>query len=227
MLSTRLARAMAAAWVVCACAVNAAAHDRPDFSGTWTADQAKSARTSSDGKTRKALMLGSEFTARQDATTLTLRITSGPLHVTAVYNLDGSESTNMSPGGAGQPDIAVVSRASWEGSKLVIRSTSTSQSDGKALTIESVRTMFLDTDGTLVIDRTGTPISEVPETRSVYTKVREPQAILISLPHCLIARLPYGRSLRGRTSRPTWPSPRRPRPQVSDGAYVRQCPPDQ
>ena len=164
------ARAMAVAWVVSACAVGANARDRPDFSGTWTADQAKSTRTGADGVTRIALMLGSEFTARQDAATLTLDITAGPIHLTAVYRLDGSESRNVSPGGAGQPDVTVVSRASWEGSKLVIRSISPSQLAGKTVTIESVRTMYLDADGTLVIDRTGTPVSEVPETRSVYRK---------------------------------------------------------
>jgi hypothetical protein len=166
------ARAMAVACLVCGCAVGARAQDRPDFSGAWTADEAKSTKTGADGVTRMALMLGSEFTARQDATTLTLQITAGSMHVTAVYSLDGSESRNTSPGNAGEPNVTVVSRASWEGGKLVIRSTSASQSGGKTVTIESVRTMFLDTDGALVIDRTGTPASEVPETRSVYKRVR-------------------------------------------------------
>jgi hypothetical protein len=170
MLTTTPARVIVALGLACACAVSAPAQDRPDFSGTWTADPAKSVRTGSDGKARTALMLGSEFTARQDATTLTLQITAGPLHVTAVYKLDGTESRNSSPGGAGQPDVEVVSRASWEGSKLVIRSTSSAESGGKTVQIESVRTLFIDADGTLVMDRTGTPASEVPETRSVYKK---------------------------------------------------------
>ncbi len=169
---TRLAWGMTVLSVLCACAAGATAQDRPDFSGKWAADRARSTRTGADGVVRMALMLGSEFTARQDATTLTLQITSGSVQVTAVYRLDGSESTNMSPGDAGHPAVAVVSRAAWNGARLVIRSTSTAQSDGKTLMIESVRTIFLDTDGTLVIDRTGTPASEVPETRSVYRRVR-------------------------------------------------------
>ena len=172
MLQKASARAIAALWVVCACAVSVLAQDRPDFSGTWTADRAKSVRTGSDGKVRTAMMLGAEFTARQDAAALTLQITAGQLRVTAVYNLDGTESRNSSPGGAGEPDVEVVSRASWDGSKLVIRSTSSAQSGGKTIQIASVRTLFIESDGTLVMDRTGTPFGEVPETRSVYKKVR-------------------------------------------------------
>lgn len=172
MATTRLAWTFAALSFACACAQGALAQDRPDFSGTWTAVQARSVRTGSDGKSRTALLLGGECTIRQDATTLTLDITAGQLRVKAVYKLDGTESRNSAPEGAGGPNVEIVSRASWEGSKLVIRSTSTGQSNGKTIQIESVRTLFIDSDGTLVLDRVGTPISEVPETRSVYKKVR-------------------------------------------------------
>jgi hypothetical protein len=148
------------------------AQGRPDFTGNWIFDEAKSANMDANGKVTLARMLGDRFQARQDAATLTLTITSGGLKVTAIYQLDGSESRNMSPDGAGRPDVAVISRASWEGDKLVIRSTSTSEAGDKPLTIESVRTLWLDASGSLILDRTGTPASEVPPTRSVYTKVR-------------------------------------------------------
>ena len=39
-------------------------------------------------------------------------------------------------------------------------------------TIETRRVLWLDKDGTLVIERTGTPASEVTPSRSVYTRVR-------------------------------------------------------
>jgi hypothetical protein len=172
MSSMKCVRVFVTVVVACTLAASLDAQDRPDFSGTWTNDRVKSVHTGADGHVVMAAMLGDEFTAKQDATTLTLQITAAGLHVTAVYKLDGSDSTNMSPGGAGQPDVSVVSHATWEGSKLVIRSTSTADADGEPVTIESVRTMFLAADGTFVVDRTGTPASEVQETHSVYTKVK-------------------------------------------------------
>jgi hypothetical protein len=119
-----------------------------------------------------APMLGKSFVATQDATSgLTLTITSGAIVVTAVYKLDGTDSRNMSPDVPGQPYVAVISHASWEDTKLVILSTSTSTAaDGTSLTIESKRVMWLDEDGSLIIERTGTPASAVIPTRTVYTK---------------------------------------------------------
>ena len=173
MVPTARVRKIVMVWLVCACTAGVLAQGRPDFSGTWKADPVRSARTGSDGKSRTALMLGMECTIKQSATALTLQITAaGPVNVTAVYKFDGTESRNSSPDGPGRPDVVVVSRASWEGSKLVIRSTSAAESGGKPIQIESVRTLFIDADGTLVMERTGTPVSEVPETRSVYRKVR-------------------------------------------------------
>jgi hypothetical protein len=171
MVTRRLASVLATLSCACACAAGVLAQDRPDFSGTWKADPVRSARTGADGKSRTALMLGMECTIKQNANAITLEITAaGPLRVTAVYKLDGSESKNRVPDGPGLPDVEIVSRASWEGSKLVIRSTSAAVTGGKAIQIESVRTLFIDSDGTLVLERTGTPVSEVPETRSVYKK---------------------------------------------------------
>jgi len=122
---------------------------------------------SADGRLVIAAMLGDEFVASQDTRALHLTIKAMGQTVNVTYNLDGTESRNISPG-----DIPVVSRASWEGSRLLILSTSTSTEKGKTVTIETRRTIWLDKDGSLVIDRTGTPLSEVQPSRSIYKRVR-------------------------------------------------------
>ena len=145
---------------------------RPDFSGAWVFDQAKSAQPGPDGTVVLAAMLGDEFTARQDAVSLALTIRSGNLRVDAAYKLDGSESRNMSPGPSGQLDVEVVSRASWENGKLVIASNSVSVLEGKQVPIETRRVLWIDAGGSLIIERTGTPVSQVQPSRSVYRKVK-------------------------------------------------------
>lgn len=150
----------------------APAKARPDFSGAWAFDQVKSAQPGPDGKVMLAAMLGDEFVAKQDARSLSLTIKSGSLRVDAAYALDGSMSRNMSPGPSGQLDVEVMSRASWEGDKLVIVSNSVSIVAGRNVPIETRRVLWIDAGGSLIIERTGTPVSEVQPSRSVYRKVQ-------------------------------------------------------
>jgi len=105
--------------LACLAGLNPPQQTRPDFSGKWTFDRAKSAQP---------------------------------------WN--------------GRGDIPVTSRASWSGDTLVIVSTSASSAKGEDLTIETRRVVRLDADGNLIIERTGTPASEVTPSRSVYTRVR-------------------------------------------------------
>ena len=142
---------------------------RPDFSGAWAFDREKTMQQppSTDGRLVIAAMLGDEFVASQDPRALHLTIKAMGQTLNVTYNLDGSESRNISPG-----DIPVVSRASWEGNTLVILSTSTSNDKGKTVTIETRRAIWLEKDGSLVIERTGTPASEVQPSRSIYKRTR-------------------------------------------------------
>ncbi len=151
-------------------AADGSAQARPDFSGTWTFNQLKSAQPGPDGKIVLAALMGDEFTVRQDRTSLNLSIKSGPIRATAVYKLDGSESRNMSPGGPGQSEIEVASTAVWQGDKLIINSTSTSIVQDRPVTIVTRRVLWIDPDGNLVLERTGTPASQITPTRSVYSK---------------------------------------------------------
>ena len=115
-----------------------------DLSGTWTFDQAKTMRPGPDGRVVLAAMLG-----------------------VAVYDLSGAESENVSPG-----DIRVTSRASWQGTKLVIDSTSEGTDQGKPVTIATKRTIWIDAQGDLIVERSGTPASVVTASRSVYRRLR-------------------------------------------------------
>ena len=144
------------------------AQARPDFAGTWTFDQQKSMKPGPDGRVVLAAMLGDDFVALQTASTLTLRISFQGSTVVAVYDLTGAESENVSPG-----DITVTSRASWKGNTLVIDSVSAGQEEaGKPVTIRTKRVIWIDDDGDLLIERTGTPASQVTPSRSVYRRVR-------------------------------------------------------
>lgn len=131
----------------------------------WKFDRARSAEPW-NGRIVIGALLGDECVVTQDRTALTLDITVGGQKIRAVYNFSG-DSRNLSPG-----DIPVTSHTSWEGDKLVIASTSSSNTRGEAVTVESRRVLWLDANRNLIIERTGTPASEVTPSRSVYTRVR-------------------------------------------------------
>jgi hypothetical protein len=93
------------------------------------------------------LGFGPEFTAAQKGNTLTITRTQGDQTVTATYNLDGSESKNMVAGRGGQQEQ--VSKAAWEGDKLVI--TTSLNFGGNA--VEQKRVLSIE-GGNLVIEQT-------------------------------------------------------------------------
>jgi len=159
------ARIVLSLCLACLAGLSQPAPTRPDFSGRWTFDRARSMEPW-NGRIVISPILGDECAATQDATALTLSITVGGQKVTAVYNFTG-ESRNLSPG-----DIPVTSRTSWEGNRLVIVSTSASTVKRQDVTIETRRVLYLDGGGNLIIERTGTPASEVTPSRSVYARVR-------------------------------------------------------
>jgi hypothetical protein len=159
------ARVVLGAWLAGLAAIGAPAQTHPDFSGRWTFDRARSAEPW-NGRIVIAAILGDQCDATQDAASLKLAITVGGQKVTAVYTFDG-ESRNLSPG-----DIPVTSRTSWDGARLVIASTSAAIVKGQDVTIETRRVMWIDGAGNLIIERTGTPASEVTPSRSVYTRAR-------------------------------------------------------
>jgi len=148
-----------------------AAQTRPDFSGDWVLSKERSTQKLTGlSVTSVSGLLGEKFSAKQDQKTLVLDISVAALgrSIRAVYNLDGTESRNMNPGGPGQPDEPIVSRATWETEKLVILTRGTLLVDGKPL--ETRRVIWIDADSRLTIERSS---EGQPTTRSVYERVKQ------------------------------------------------------
>jgi hypothetical protein len=150
------------------------AQARPDFSGKWTMDPASApaapgggAAGGRGGRGGGRGGFGAEFTAKQDANTLTITRTQGDATVTETYRLDGTESKNQQPGRGGGPPTDVISKASFEGNRLVI----VTQLNVGGNNIEQRRVLSMD-GGNLVVEMTTpNPQGGDPNTvRLVYKK---------------------------------------------------------
>ena len=109
------------------------AQAKPDFSGTWTLDAAKSdpppqGRGGGGGG-------GGTMTIKQTATELSVQTEGRQGPQTMTYKLDGSESKNEQMGRGGAQTL--VSKAKWDGSSLVIDTTREIQ--GMSITTHEVR----------------------------------------------------------------------------------------
>jgi hypothetical protein len=140
--------------------------DRLDFSGKWTVvtkEPAQTPQSAADDKRPRspiriapAPSFGSEFTARQDASTLAIehRILGNLSVVT--YRLDGSNSEND------EGPFKTVSTATWLAGKLVI--TTRFQNSDPNPDNQLTRLLWLDADGRLLVQTvkgTGTPETTV------------------------------------------------------------------
>ena len=136
----------------------ARAQAKPDFSGTWTLDTAKSDAPMGRGGRGGAQ---GPMTITQDANTLTQKRGEQTL----VYKLDGSESSNEVQGRGGAQ--TVKAKAKWDGSKLVIESTREIQ--GFALTTKEERTLSADGKEMTIQITASTPQGDI-NNKQVYTK---------------------------------------------------------
>lgn len=116
---------------------------KPDFSGTWTPE---AAATGGGGGQRG---MAGPMTVKQDATSLTIEQSMGDNKISTVYKLDGTETVSKRQGRGGE--IEVKSSAKWDGTKLVL-STTTPGQDGAPQT--RTQTWSLE-GGNLVVERAG------------------------------------------------------------------------
>ena len=160
-------------------ASSAAAQDKPDFSGRWTVAPPAASPTGGRGSQRGDMGSGwgTTITFTQTPTTLTLEwpyYTRGDLQppLVFVYPLDGSAKTNMLMMGRGLEKQE--SRASWEGSKLVIVTTQDFPNlvPGQVVTTRVTRTLTLESPTSLVVEttRSGVLGGKESSTKTVYTK---------------------------------------------------------
>jgi len=140
----------------------ARAQGKPDFSGTWTLDTAKSdpppqGRGGGGG--------GATLTIKQTGTELAVTSEGRQGPQTMTYKLDGSPSSNevMGRGGA----QTVKSTAKWEGATLAIETTRDIQ--GMSITTKEVRSLSADGKVMTIESATQTPQGEMKR-KVVYTK---------------------------------------------------------
>ena len=94
---------------------------KPNFAGKWTLVPDPNAPAPT-GRGRGMGGLGQAFSAEQNDKTLTVVTTNEQIgEIKAVYNLDGSESKN--PISFNGQSVDRVSKAKWDGAKLVITTT--------------------------------------------------------------------------------------------------------
>jgi hypothetical protein len=146
--------------VVLALAITAlaSAQTKPDFSGTWTLDPARSETAGGPGGGgRGPGGPAGPMTVKQTATELSREMSRGGQTMTMSYKLDGTESTNtMGP-------MTAKSTASWSGEKLVIKTVRETQNG----TMETSETWSLAAGGK---ELTIVTVSPRGERKMVYTK---------------------------------------------------------
>jgi hypothetical protein len=160
----------AAALVVAS--ANAFAQAKPSFAGKWTlvppADAAAGGGGGGGGRGGGrgggGGGLGMEPTIVQDANTLTITSMQGQTERKSVYKLDGSESKNMVPAGRGgrgggadaaaapPPPVEQISKAKWDGNKIIIVTTVAGRQGGPPT--DQTMVLSLDASGNLVVERT-------------------------------------------------------------------------
>jgi len=142
---------------------HARAQSKPDFSGTWTLDTAKSdpppqGRGGGGGG-------GGSVTIKQTGTELTITSEGRQGPQTMTYKLDGSESSNQVMGRGGAQ--TVKSTAKWDGAALAIETTRDFQ--GTAITTKEMRRLDNGGKEMVVESTTQTPQGEMKR-KVVYTK---------------------------------------------------------
>jgi hypothetical protein len=135
----------------------AAAQSKPNFAGKWTNTDPNAAGT----------MTPTSMTIVQDAKTITLTTVGQMGEIQTVFNLDGTEA--KSPIDVQGTTIDRVTKAAWDGSKLVLTTVASFQGQS----FETKQSLTLGADGTLTVDATrpdfqggGAPVTS----KTVYKK---------------------------------------------------------
>ena len=173
---------LSAAALVLFTATSVSAQAKPDFSGKWTREAPAGGGAAAGGGGGGGQRAGGGGGGRMGggggggfncgmacAITVTGNVmkverTQGEQTVTSTFTLDGSDSKNTAPGRGGAPGVDVVSKAKWDGNKVVI--TTTRDFNGTAVT--STQTLSIEA-GKLTIVTTSTMEGATPQT-ATYTK---------------------------------------------------------
>jgi|WetSurSiteA1Bulk_404760.scaffolds.fasta_scaffold11522_2 hypothetical protein len=126
--------------------------DKTDFTGKWNLNTEKSIQSQSDQGTGGIRVGGGNFVATQDSDLLTIERTrtdqdGKSTTITMKYTLDGKESINTSPLG----DSKSIANWSADGKALNIETTRTMDINGESMTMNSTEGWNLNADNTLTV----------------------------------------------------------------------------
>jgi hypothetical protein len=122
------------------------AQTTPNFAGAWTLVPDANA-PQGGGRGGGMLGLGPQAVIAQDAKALTITRTTQAGETKSTYNLDGSKSANTVT--FGENRLELISTAKWDGSRLVI----TTSSNFQGTTFETTMRLSLE-GGNLMIEST-------------------------------------------------------------------------
>jgi hypothetical protein len=151
----------------------AAAQQRPDFSGTWTATTEAPASLGA----APSPIFGQQFALRQEGQTLRFSRRMRDTTLTASYPLDGSEVRNRVPGSLCMADSEAIETAAWERNDIVMTMVGSIPPGGGAPSKAGVRRVLrLESPDTLIVEgnmREG-PQAQPRAVGTVYKRSPEP-----------------------------------------------------
>ena len=147
-------------------AASGAAQERPNVSGTWTAEIDTSLRPV------PVAAYGAEFTIDHKDRTLTVHRLFGGLPTTINHVLDGSETTSRIPGRLCLPDSGATWTATMDGNAIVIRMINTiPPGGGQPVPVDIRSVLQVEDANTLRVSVTSQQANQPPRTSTtVYKK---------------------------------------------------------
>jgi hypothetical protein len=171
---------LSAAALVLFTATSVSAQAKPDFNGKWTREAPAGGAAAAGGGGGAArgggggggrmggggggFNCGMACSITVTGNVMKVERTQGEQTVTSTFNLDGTDSKNSMPGRQGGAPTEIVSKAKWDGNKLVIATTR----DMGGNSVTSTQTLSIE-GGKLTIVTTSTMEGATPQT-ATYTK---------------------------------------------------------
>jgi hypothetical protein len=166
-------------WLLRAGGSTAAAQQRPDLSGTWTADKAAPASLPA----APSPLFGAHFELRQKGDELTIVRPVRDLVVTARYVVGGPEARNTVPGPLCHGDAQAIETTAWEGEALALTLTgSVPPGGGEPMKANVKRVFRLQSPDTLVVEGTTAQGGKPTQVGTVYKRSGEPIKATSALP---------------------------------------------
>ena len=153
------------------CGGHAAAQQRPDLSGIWTAD-----KTAPPGvAAAPSPVFGPRFELRHKGDTLTVIRPVRDTLVSAAHVLDGRETRTTIPGPLCQGDAQTVETATWEGDGIALTIVASVPAGGGVPSKVNVKRVFrLQGPDTLVVEGTTTQGGKPAQVGTAYARSKEP-----------------------------------------------------